>query len=122
MAIEIKTLELRIVVEVKLFGDFCFKLGAFGSAEIALVVKQHNGVLQIHSPPTLEFITLVVNLYFCECLRTCGFKPLIRGNRPQFAVYRKLQSVRGLENHHTANSRSVRSLGKNSRLPNFNHL
>ncbi|BBH05882.1 lectin protein kinase family protein [Prunus dulcis] len=29
--------------------------------EIALVLKQHNGVLQIHSPPTLEFVTLVVN-------------------------------------------------------------
>ncbi|CAL2229897.1 unnamed protein product [Prunus armeniaca] len=50
--------------------------------EITLVLKQHNGVLQIHSPPTLEFVTLVVNLYFCECLKTCGFKPLIRGNRP----------------------------------------
>ncbi|CAL8088922.1 unnamed protein product [Prunus armeniaca] len=49
---------------------------------ITLVLKQHNGVLQIHSPPTLEFVTLVVNLYFCECLKTCGFKPLIRGNRP----------------------------------------
>ncbi|CAB4273110.1 unnamed protein product [Prunus armeniaca] len=34
IAIEIKTLELRIVAEVKLFGDFCFKLGAFGFAEM----------------------------------------------------------------------------------------
>ncbi|BBH09713.1 lectin protein kinase family protein [Prunus dulcis] len=25
---------------------------------IALVLKQHKGVLQIHSPPTLEFVTL----------------------------------------------------------------
>ncbi|CAL2276397.1 unnamed protein product [Prunus armeniaca] len=70
--------------------------------------------------------TLVVNLYFCECLRTCGFKPLIRGKRPHFAVYRnavnrKMRSVCGIKNHQTANSRSVCGLSKNSRLPNRNH-
>ncbi|CAL2276566.1 unnamed protein product [Prunus armeniaca] len=49
MAIEIKTLELRIVAEVKLFGDFCFKLGAFGFAEME---SSHSNTPNASNPQT----------------------------------------------------------------------